>query len=171
MITGILPYTAVLSQGINAILFGTFGAIKSIYNHQNPDLNNNLRRLDIEYHLRLISSVLKNQSYVPIVTVKEHINDQSIVFTTVQGIHSVDDPLEICLIYLSKIVNDIHVNLVLINQKVTYHQTKWGSSYRTLDIDELLNKLETDITILKNRFDDFIKIRNIYQHDQNITHI
>lgn len=161
----VLPYTAVLTQGINVILIGIFGTIKSIYNHENPDLANNLRKLDVEYHLRLVSTVLKNQKYVPVITIKEYINDQSIIFSTVESGKTSQDPLEVCLFYLSNSVKDIHLTLVSVNQKVQYHQTKWLNTYRILSIQELLNKLEADIDILKNRFNDFIKIQQIYQQD------
>jgi len=154
-----------LVAGISSMTFGIFGTVKSIYNHKNPDLTNHLKRLDIEYHLRLISSVLKNQSHSPVTTIKEHIDNKSIIFSTVPNNKISEDPLEICLIYLSKSVNDIHKTLLSINQKVVYHQTKWFGSYRTLNISPLLTQLEIDIDILKNRFNDFIKIYNIYRHN------
>jgi hypothetical protein len=167
MIT-VLPYSMLtqgfyssLVTGISSMTIGIFGTAKSIYNHQNPDLTNFLKKLDIEYQLRLVGSVLKSQSRVPIIVRKEHIDNKSIIFTNVTNNYVSDNPIEISLIYLSKIIEDIHKILLQIDQKVNYHQTKWLSSYRTLNIESLLTQLETHSVILKNRFDDFVKLSSI----------
>lgn len=156
-----------LVTGISSMTFGVIGSIKSIYNHKNPNLTNHLRRLDIEYHLRLISAVLKNQSQTSTSFSKEHIDGKSMIFITAKDKKTSVDPIQISLAYISKIIDDIHQNLILINQKVEYHQSKWFNAYRILDLNSLLTQLEINTNILKARFDDFIKICTIYQAKSN----
>jgi len=169
-----IPYTAVLSQGIysslvtgiSAMTLGIFSSVKSIYNHQNPDLTNSLKKLDIEYHLRLISAILNKYNQKGTETIKEHIDNKSVIFTTVpelQEASGLEDPVEISLSYISKIIGEIRHTLLQIDRKVVNHNMKYFSTWRTLNIDELLQTLETNTNILKSRFDDFVKLAGLCQ--------
>ena len=79
MLAIVSPCAALLSQGvytglisgIGTMTMGIYGSVKSIYNCQNPDLTNHIRRLDLEYQLRLISSVLKKQNIMPVIMIDE----------------------------------------------------------------------------------------------------
>lgn len=170
-----IPYTAVLSQGIysslvtgiSAMTLGIFSSVKSIYNHQNPDVTNSLKRLDIEYHLRLISAILSKYNQNGVQTIKEHIDNKSVIFTTVVPTElsdsTLEDPIEISLSYISKIISEIRQTLLQIDRKVVNHNMKYFSSWRTLNVEELLQTLETNTNILKNRFDDFVKLAGLCQ--------
>jgi hypothetical protein len=73
-----------------------------------------------------------------------------------------DNPMEVSLSYLSKIIGEIHQNLIQLEKKVSYHHTKYFSTWRTLNVVPILTELEINTQILKGRFDDFIKICGIY---------
>lgn len=169
-----IPYTAVLSQGIysslvtgiSAMTLGIFSSVKSIYNHQNPDVTNSLKRLDIEYHLRLISAILNKYNQTRSETIREHIDNKSVIFTTLPELQeksNLEDPVEISLSYISKIIGEIRQTLLKIDRKVMNHNMKYFSSWRTLNVEDLLLELETNTKILKNRFDDFVKLAGLCQ--------
>jgi len=159
-------YTGIVSS-IGTMTMGIYNTIKSIYSHQNPDVIKQIKTLDIEYKLRLIDSILQNQNLLPIKTTKEHINNQSVIFTTVDksvsNLSRSCTPLEINLVYLSKSIKDIHQILTQINQKILYHQTKWFGPWRALHVTGLMTDLGIHNLILQNRLDDFMKIFHTYK--------
>jgi hypothetical protein len=161
-----LPYT-LLTQGlysgvitgISTMTVGMCRIIRSIYSHKNPDVDKLIKKLDIEYHIILISTILKNFNKTGTIDIKEHIGDKSIIFTVFDESKSNrQDPIQISLTYLSLIIRDIHNDLMVINQQIEYHNTKWLSSWRTLNIKKYLDILEIHNTILVNRYNDFLKI-------------
>lgn len=166
-----IPYTAVLTQGIYSSLvtgistmtFGIFSTVKSIYKHENPDITNHLRKLDIEYQLRLISSILNKHSESSVMNIKEHIDNKSVIFTTLKEKRKTNDPIEVNLSYLSKIIDEIHRDLIQLDKKVSYHNSKYFCGWRTLNVSNILSNLDTNSAILKNRFDDFVKLCTIYK--------
>lgn len=167
-------YTGVLSS-IGTMTNGIYKTIKSIYNYQNPDITKHIKSLDLEYKLKLIGSILHNQTLIPTLNSKEHINNKSIIFTTVQNstsnLSTASSPIEISLVYLSNSIKEVHYNLVQINQKVLYHQTKWFNSWRSLNIINLLSDLETNTSVLQSRFDTFVKMYHIYDKANHIDYL
>lgn len=157
----------ILSQGIYAgIITGistmTLGAcrlIGSIYQRRNPNISENLNRLDIEYQLRLIDSIFKKFDVQSEKNIEIKSEKGPITFLLINkpDIHSTD-PIEISLGYISKSVEDIHSTLAEIDQVVAYHNTKWFNSWRPINIKKQLKSLEQNSIVLKNRFDSFIKV-------------
>uniref|UniRef100_A0A6C0LSH4 Uncharacterized protein n=1 Tax=viral metagenome TaxID=1070528 RepID=A0A6C0LSH4_9ZZZZ len=134
-------YSGIIN-GISLITINTGKLIKSVYNHKNPDMNKHLQKLDIEYKLNLIESII---NFIP------SNYDKNI------------DPIFICLRGIKIAIENVHNNLLQINKKIAYHVTKWFSSWRTLNIKLLLNMLEMNVEILNNRFNDYVKTCQIYQ--------
>jgi len=160
-----------LISGISTMTFGMCKVIKSIYSHKNPDVDNFIKKLDIEYRINLISTILKKYNKIKTIDIKEHICDKSVIFTVVDDrsltestkYRTAADPLQVSLMYLSSVICDIHNDLTLINQQIEYHQSKWFNSWREMNIKKYLDSLETDSHILANRFDDFMKISALAQ--------
>jgi hypothetical protein len=76
------------------------------------------------------------------------------------------DPIEICLHYLHEIIQKIQTELITINKKVAYHNTKWFSSWRQLNIKPMVTRLTLYSDQLRDRFDDFLKINDFLQKIQ-----
>lgn len=153
-----------LIGGISTLTIGACSAIKSIYTHKNPDINRVLTELDIERRLQLIESVLniKEKNKKPeLAKMKLNEMEKTIIFEIVKGEDSkFDDPIELCLTYLHKTIQNIHNDLLALDKKVVYHNTKWFSSWRTLNIKTQLESLRANTNLLVMRFDDLIKISN-----------
>lgn len=164
-----IPY-GLLAQGIytgligtiSAITMGTCGVVKTIYTHQNPDVTRIIKELDIERRLRLIQSVLNiidTESKNKIAKVKLNDLEKTQIFELVGSVTNLnDDPIELCLIYIHESIQNIHGDLIDINKKVAYHNSKWFNSWRTLNVKLLLEKLSLDSKLLDSRFDDLTKI-------------
>src|SRR5688500_15149172 len=155
-----------LISGIGTMTFGMCKIIKSIYSHKNPDVDNFIKKLDIEYRVNLISTILKKYNKTKTIDIKEHICDKSVIFTVLDNrslsesmkYRAATDPLQISLMYLSTVICDIHNDLILIDKQIAYHQSKWFNSWRVMNIKKYLDSLETNNSLLLNRFDDFMKI-------------
>lgn len=161
-----LPYN-LLTQGLyNGIITGisqmTFGVakiLKSIYSHKNPDINNYIQKLDIEYHINMVSTVLRKYSKGEVINMKEHIGDKSVIFTTIpKSERTTNDPIQVSLTYLSDIIKQIHHDLMQISVEIEYHKTKWFNSWRTLNIKKQLEILDVHHTIMVSRYNDFLNI-------------
>lgn len=164
----IIPYT-LLAQGIysglisavSSVTVGTCHIVRSIYTHQNPDVTKVIKELDIERRLKLIQSVLnavdqpKQNSYVKM---KLNNLEKTQIFEIVGETNLGSDPIKLCLFYLHDIIQEIHNNLFDINKKVAYHNTKWLSTWRTLNIGGLLDNLRLNSKLLDSRFNDLTKI-------------
>ena len=176
----IIPYTLItqglysgIISGISTMTFGMCGVIKSIYSHKNPDVDNFIKKLDIEYHINLISIILKNYNKSGTIDIKEHICDKSVIFTVLHenytGLNKdeltqkLENPIQMSLMYLSLIIREIHNDLTVINRQIEYHNSKWFNSWRTMNIRKYLETLEVHNTILINRFNDFMKICVAYK--------
>lgn len=164
-----IPYT-ILAQGIytglistiSAITMGTCRLVKSVYTHKNPDANRIMTELDIERRLRLIQSVLNvidKKCNHKLAKIKLNDLEKTQIFEMVGSKTDLEnDPIELCLIYLHETIQNINNDLTMINKKVTYHNTKWFSGWRTLNIKPLLENLRTNSNLLENRFNDLTKI-------------
>lgn len=165
----IIPYT-LLAQGIysglvgavSSITVGTCTLVKSIYTHQNPDVTRVVKELDIERKLKLIQAVInavdrpRENNFA-----KMKLNDleKTQIFEIVGEDNNIDnDPIQLCLFYLHDIIQEIHNNLLDINRKVIYHNSKWFSTWRTLNIMPYLDNLRINTKLLDSRFNDLTKI-------------
>lgn len=161
----LIPYT-ILAQGIytgiiSTISTTTMGACKiitSLYGIHNPDTVRYIKELDIVRRMNLIRSVLN-------IIDKEspHLKLGDLEKTLIFEMTNVDinlnkDPIELCLLYLQDTTKRIHKVLTKIKNKVEYHNTKWFSSWRILNVDQLLGELKLHSDLLTARFDDLTKI-------------
>ena len=171
-------YTGIIT-GIGGITMGACSSIKKIYTHQNPNVTKIMKRLDLERRLVLIQSVLNvidEHSVDKIAEKKLDELEKTQIFEMVGAsnkawdptCHFVDkvdmeininkDPIELCLIFLHQTIQDIHNDLSDVNKKVSRHNTKWFSSWRTLDIKNMLDRLDYHSAQLDGRFDDLTRI-------------
>lgn len=171
----LLPYT-LLTQGIYSGIIHTIGnvttsicdVVLTIYNHQNINVNNKIKHFDINRRLILIRSVLRtmnNTSNTLSDMERTHIHDLIHSRT-----HLEKDPIELCLTFLNETIHDIYKTLREIDQKVAYHHTKWFVYWRTLNIDALLEQLETQIVILEKIFHDLTRIGIFLSHCGKMHH-
>lgn len=162
-----LPYT-LLTQGIYTGIIGTISTITmstcriitSIYNQKNPNINAHLRKLDIEHQLKIIGSVLHKLHYSDKIGKHKIENNNLSEFNIIEDYTKSLDPIELCLIYIKESIDEINKNLIDIDNTVRYHNTKWFSSWRKLNIKKKLEILELNAVQLNKRFDYLIKITN-----------
>lgn len=141
-------YTGIISTISNATI-KTCNIMQTIYSHENPDIKKVMKELDIERKLKTLESIFNIQ--IPNNTLNEKINLQK-------------DPISLCLLYIIDAIKKIQNDLLLINKKVNSHNLKWFSTWRSLNIKNLLDNLELDCKLLDNRFDDLIKISNLLKN-------
>lgn len=167
----------ILMQGIYTGIIGTISSVtmstcslaKTLYTHQNPNVNKIIRSLDIERKLKIITAVIKKIDR----DVKTEISDlektqvSSLVQTTDFLNSSIAiDPIELCLKYLHETIREIRKDLIAINKLTIEHNAKWFASWRTLDIDSYVKNLKINSKILDSRFDDLTKI-SLFLHQRN----
>lgn len=153
-------YTGLIGT-ISTMTIGTYGVIKSVYNHKNPDVNKFLAALDIERRLKIIFSVLhviEKNSQNKLADIKLDDLEKTQLLNMIGEKNLENDPIELCLIYLHEIIKRINNDLDEINKKVIRHRSKWLNSWRKLNIKPLLENLELDSILLDRRFDDLTKI-------------
>ena len=117
---------------LNGIIIGTSNTLQTIYyilSSKNKNLNsykNQIETFDIEFKLKIVNEwIIKNKDDTNNTTyIKENIG-------------------QIC-IKISDMLDQI-------NQKISYHNTKWLSSWRTLDIKDDIIFLEKYCNILNQR--------------------
>jgi len=153
-----------LITGISSLTLGTCSMIGSIYSHKNPDADKCIRKLDLERKLKLIESVLNKSNVNSSRNIfRDKIGTESIIFDVVEGENTImEDPIKLCLHYLHQAVEEIHNSIKKIHDKVSYHKTKWFSTWRTLNIKKQIEELEHSTKILDDRFNDLIKISQFY---------
>lgn len=168
-------YTGLVST-IGTVTFGTCKLIKSMYSHKNPDVSKVIKELDIERKLKMVQSVinlihhssknnevkiklndLEKTQIFELVSQKQYANKAEDGYKQDISI-DFDDPIELSLYYLQQTIQDIHNDLDAINQKVTRYNAKWFKSWRTLNVQSLLDNLILNAKILDLRYDDLIKI-------------
>lgn len=163
-------YTGIIST-ISTVTMGTCSVMGSIYTHKNPNVTKILRKLDIERRMKLIQSVLNtidHQTKIKYNLSKPNNLEKSQIFDMInKDINLETDPIELCLLYVHESINNIHQCLIKINQKVNYHNTKWFSTWRTLNLDSLLENLKIESKLLDSRFNDLTKI-SIFLKNNNL---
>lgn len=178
----LIPYS-LITQGlctgivttISAMTVGSYKVIKSIYMHKNEDIHLFLKKLDIERKLSLIEAVISNNRSAQILSdpPNDPLPNPNLEITSnhLRNLHLIEnyhrsktkntnitDPIQLCLSDLSTVITEIHLNLKLIDQKVHSHNRKWFHSYRTLNVQKELDRLETNVKIMNDRYEDLIKI-------------
>ena len=154
-------YTGIIGT-ISSVTMGTGKLVKSIYTNRNPDISKIIKELDIERRLHLIQAVLNiidKESKNKLAGVKLNNLEKTQIFEIVNSEADLEnDPIELCLVYLHEIIQEIHNDLTAINKKVAYHNTKWFYTWRTLNIESLLENLKINSKLLDKRFNDLTKI-------------
>lgn len=156
-------YTGIIST-ISTVTMGTCRLVTSIYTYKNPDVTRVIRELDIDRRLMLIQSVLNTIEHSSTQThteAKMKLNDleKTQIFELVGAETDLqNDPIELCLMYLHEIIQEIHNDLKELDLRISYHHTKWFSSWRTLDISSSIESLKLNSKLLNSRFDDLTKI-------------
>lgn len=154
-------YTGIIGT-ISSVTIGTCSMIKTIYTHQNPDANQILKELDIERKITLIQSVLNtidHESKSKMASVKLNELEKTQIFELIHSEQELyNDPIELCLMYLHETIQNIHDDLLAINNKVTNHQNKWFHKWRTLNIKPMIERIRLNSKLLTERFEDLTKI-------------
>lgn len=154
----------ILSQGFLSGLIGTISQITisscnlitSIYSHQNPDVVRFLRRLDVDHKIKIIGAMLKHF---------DHSSDIEFVI-----ISKNQHPIELALESLSQSLELIQKYLTILNDKLLRYNNKYFKQWRTLNIKEVMDDLELEMSILDQRYDMFIKISSLYFNAQKGGH-
>lgn len=164
----LIPY-AILTQGIysgvistiSTVTIGTCRLVTSIYTYKNPNVTAIIKELDIDRRLTLIQAVLNSIDHVTHHEAKLKLDDleKTQIFELVGSEADYNtDPIELCLHYLHEVIQDIHLDLTDIASKVAYHDSRWFSSWRTLNLTTQLASLSLNSRLLESRFDDLTKI-------------
>jgi hypothetical protein len=118
---------------LNGIITGTTNTLKTIYNllpSTDPNLikyKHQIELMDIEFKLKIIQNWL--------------INNENSVNTDFNNYKN--EVGDLCI----KISNSLDE----INNKISYHNTKWFCSWRSLDLNSEIDILKNNTTILNNR--------------------
>lgn len=149
-------------SAVSTIAIGTCRLAKSIYMHKNPDATKIVKELDIERRLKLINSIINTintTSTYDEAKVKLDDLEKTQVFELVGAeIDLKNDPIELCMRYLHETIQDINTCLIVINNKVSRHNSKWFRYFRTLNIKPLLEELELNSKILDRRYNDLLNV-------------
>lgn len=135
--------TDILSKVVNLSLNGlgtTFNYMtstntKALLERYHQDLE----MLDIELKLKLVDSWVNSHN------IEQIKSNQS---------------LELIYNGLTDVCKNLSKNIADINEKISYHQTKWFQSWRTIDLDQEIKQLEKNIRLLDSR----IKLINLTQN-------
>ena len=161
-------YAGVIST-ISTLTVGTAKIATAMYQNNNPDVVNTIKKLDIQHKLKLIESIIRYsiKSYNKIANF-EKIDLEKTQFQIIGMNYESVDPIEICLRSINTAIKNIHLNLNEINQKLEAHNQKWFYSWRVLNIQPKLDALQTNCEILDKRFDELIKVHQLL-HTQIIS--
>jgi hypothetical protein len=143
---------------INAISTVTMRSVylaDAIYSYKHPDVTAQIKRLDIERRLRTVESVIK---VLGARSQRLDSEQELAVSRLIESNNSFEDPIEICLIYVEESIKTVHRDLLRIKEKIESHQKLWFSSWRTLDVENLIASLKMNSDILDARFNDLTKI-------------
>lgn len=170
-----------LVSSIGAITSTTCGVVKNLYLYKNPDVTRVIKKLDLERRLLLVHSILNavsqeqplDEALIPSVLLEgapapsePSVNHQLATSEQPSRIKEmidlmngeIRDPIQLCLIFLRQTVQDIHDDLTKLSAKVARHNTKWFNSWRTLNVQELLDVLTIHSQQLDDRFNDLTKV-------------
>lgn len=155
-----------ITQGFYAGISTSVGAVYSVlqmlYQYNNPDLVRYLKKLDIDFKLKMVNCVLKKQANTNVMEIRNKFGEETMIFTLLKNDdQSTSDPLELNLQFLSKSIKDIFENLESIQKEISSHKKKWFHAYRAINMKTYLDELESNVQILDNRFNNYIKLCGI----------
>jgi hypothetical protein len=162
IIPRLITYNNILT--ITDKIYYLCGGIKSFcIGSDNCDVKKCLHELDIEFKLKLVDSILKQEI--------EKINreQEAVMMVDLTSTIIIDqdvdidqsDPLTITLFYLQQCTRNIHNELNIIHYKLSRHKKKWFYSWRNVSIDKHLQNLKENMIILKERLDYFVELKKI----------
>lgn len=168
----------ILSEGIYAGIISTIGTltlgtcriITNVYNHKNPDANQFVESLDLEYKLQIIQHFLNYFNNKKNHDVRIQLNDlqKTQIMDSIPEAETeiIPDPIDLCLIHIQTSIQKINNCLLMIETKIKNHRQKWFADWRTLNIKPQLDTLMRLTHNLDARFEMFLKIATlIYQKD------
>jgi len=76
------------------------------------------------------------------------------------------EAVSLCIKNIERCITKIHTLLQEINKEITYHKTKWFSSWRSLHVDNSLNQLRRQKGVLDHRIDLLMKVMAIHKEGE-----
>ena len=132
LFTGLLS----VSKGfISHLIYDSYDLIKMTAQHNNPALREALNNMDLEANLKVIEALLEELS--------EKHNSKTV---------------SICLDNVSVMLQKIKGEMDEINKEIKYNESKWFSSWRTVNYENNIKNIIKHNAILEKRLDLLIKI-------------
>jgi hypothetical protein len=151
---------SVVAQGVYAAIIdtisngtkNTYNTLASLYLHQNPNVNDFLKKIDIESKLSIIKSTVE---YIDSLSKEEVSELEKTQILTIMNreININKDPIEITLFFIKESVQDIHNDLIGLNNKILNHKNKWFNTWRHLSISKEERNIKIHLKQLKSRFE------------------
>ena len=131
--------------------------VKTIYTHENPDVNKHIRELDLTRRIKLINTIIRE------IKIKSEKNLEISRLNKTDFFNDLNtntdiDPVQLCLAYIFETMKEIDRDLTSIENKIKYHKSKWFNNWRTLNIKNEMDNLTISSKMLENRFNDLLKV-------------
>lgn len=170
---------ALMTIGAISTIFSTTAnileIIKIVTSYKLPSVVMELNKLDLEYNLILINSIL--QTYKEELTPRSTESDSDskasedekiINLVSLNSGHEIKlkdkNSFYISLYYINDIMKEIYDCLEKIQIKVRKHQHKFLRRFRSLNIGHDMSRLKIKMKILTHRFEDLLKIIQIQNY-------
>jgi len=141
IISSVLPSKIILNVLLNTIS-GTINSINYIITNDSiPEVNiikNKIIQMDLNSKLEIIHSLIKE------------LNEEKL-----------KEFQKISLKSIEILIDEINKELIDINQKINYHNSKYFSSWRSINLDNNINQLNDHNILLDKRLDNLIKLLNL----------
>jgi len=154
VVAGILNYSTVVS-----VAGQMYGLITGLSTSDNIDVRECLTRLDLEYKLKMVESVINqklNEYYKKHKLGDSELDADMVIVNKEIALKGNTDPVIISLYYLFELTNKIHHELDIIYKIVTAHKNSWIGMVRKLNIDVNLRRLEKLVETLDQRFHTYL---------------
>ena len=141
IISSVLPTKIILNVLLNTIS-GTINSVNYIVSNDSiPEVNiikNKIIQMDLNSKLEIIHSLIKE------------LNEEKL-----------KEFQKISLKSIEILIDEINKELIDINQKINYHNSKYFSSWRSINLDNNINQLNDHNILLDKRLDNLIKLLNL----------
>lgn len=119
----------------------------------------------------LISNLIKNNNNVEILKEYLHQSDLKnrleIIECVSKRVDHTKEPINLAWNSLTEIVKIIHTLLEEISEKIKYHESKYFSSWRSIDISSEVSRLEKLNKILESRISLFFEVFKVFGTEKN----
>lgn len=160
VVLGLLNYSSVVT-----VAGQMYGLISGLSSSDNMDVKECLMRLDLEYKLRMVESIMnhklneyyqKNKLASP---TSDEIDADMVIINKEIALRGDNDPVIIALYYLFELTNKIHSELNVIYQLINAHNNSWFGRMKKLNIDDNLKRLEKYVETLDQRFHTYLLLQ------------